>query len=80
MAAGVPVVTGNRSALPEVAGGAALLVDPASDEEIAAALERLSNDAGLREKLAVLGKKRAAGFNWAKAVARTVDVYRELVT
>jgi glycosyltransferase involved in cell wall biosynthesis len=80
MAAAVPVVAGNRSALPEVAGDAALLVDPASDDEIASALVRLANDAGLREKLVALGRTRAADFTWANAVARTVDVYRELLS
>ncbi|MGD1071981.1 MAG: glycosyltransferase family 1 protein [Bryobacteraceae bacterium] len=79
MAAGVPIVTGNRSALPEVAGDAALLVDTANDDEIASALLLLANDAGLREKLVALGKMRAAGFTWAKAVACTLDVYRELL-
>ncbi len=79
MAAGVPIVTGNRSALPEVAGGAALLVDPSSDDEIASALARLASDGELREKLAALGRKHAFGFTWARAVARTIDVYRELL-
>jgi glycosyltransferase involved in cell wall biosynthesis len=79
MAAGVPIVAGNRSALPEVAGDAALLVDPSSDDEIASALARLASDAGVGEKLVALGRKRAASFTWAKAVARTVDVYRELL-
>jgi len=79
MAAGVPIVSGHRSALPEVAADAALLVDPSSDDEIASALTLLSKDDALRERLAALGKRRAAGFTWANAVARTVDVYRELL-
>jgi glycosyltransferase involved in cell wall biosynthesis len=79
MAAGVPIVSGNRSALPEVAGDAALLVDPSNDDEIASALTLLANDAGLRERLVAAGRKRAAGFTWARAVDRTVAVYRELL-
>jgi glycosyltransferase involved in cell wall biosynthesis len=79
MAAGVPIVTGNRSALPEVVGDAALLVNPSSDDEIASALVRLAGDDGLGETLVGLGRTRAAGFTWATAVGRTLDVYRELL-
>jgi glycosyltransferase involved in cell wall biosynthesis len=79
MAAGVPIVTGNRAAPPEVVGDAALLVDPSSDDEIASALVRLAGDDGLGETLVGLGRTRAAGFTWATAVGRTLDVYRELL-
>lgn len=78
MANGVPVVTSNRSALPEVAGDAALLVDPRSSADIAAALTRLASDAGLRRQLASRGLERARMFTWEKAVAATYSIYREL--
>lgn len=78
MAAGIPIVTSNRSALSEVAGGAALLVDPDRDDDIAAALVKLAGDADLCDRLAVQGKVRAARFTWARAVAETWHVYREL--
>lgn len=78
MAAGVPVITANRSALPEVAGEAALLVDPASGDELASAMARLAGDADLQARLIALGKARAARFTWAAAVEQTLGVYREL--
>ncbi|MGH9673359.1 MAG: glycosyltransferase family 4 protein [Bryobacteraceae bacterium] len=79
MAYGVPVVTSRRSALPEVAGDAALLVDPESVEEIAGALRRLAGDPALAASLTSRGLARARSFPWADAVARTWAVYRELV-
>ncbi|MES1262314.1 MAG: glycosyltransferase family 1 protein, partial [Acidobacteriota bacterium] len=79
MAAGVPVITGNRSALPEVAGEAALLVDPNDPNELADALRLLVTDEARREELTVLGRERAAQFQWADAVGQTLAVYRELL-
>jgi glycosyltransferase involved in cell wall biosynthesis len=79
MAAGVPVIAGNRSALPEVCGDAAQLIDPSSEEEIASALVRLAADQGRREELIALGIERAKQFRWADAVASTLAVYRELL-
>jgi glycosyltransferase involved in cell wall biosynthesis len=79
MAWGVPVLTANRSALPEVAGSAALLVDPLNTEEIAAALSVLAEDSELRQRLAELGRERAASFRWEDAVTRTWGVYQELI-
>jgi glycosyltransferase involved in cell wall biosynthesis len=79
MSRGVPVLTSNRSALPEVAGDAALLVDPESADEISAALDRLIGDPALRSSLASRGLARAREFRWEDATARTWDVYRELL-
>lgn len=79
MAHGVPVLTSNRSALPEVSGSAALLVDPEQEDEIAEALQLLTRDAALRARLGEQGLKRSADFRWETAVAQTWDVYRELV-
>ncbi|MDE3197701.1 MAG: glycosyltransferase family 4 protein, partial [Acidobacteriota bacterium] len=59
MAAGIPVITSNRSALPEVAGDAALLVDPARDEDLAEALRKLVRDEDARTALKARGKERA---------------------
>lgn len=78
MARAVPVVTSNRSALPEVAGEAALLVDPLDVDSIAEALLRLAGDAGLREDLARRGMARAREFSWQSAVERTWAVYDEI--
>lgn len=79
MAAGLPVVTSSRSALPEVAGDAALLVDPLDTGALADALHRLAAEPGLRETLTTRGFARAAGFTWEKAAEATWLVYKELV-
>jgi glycosyltransferase involved in cell wall biosynthesis len=79
MAYGVPVVTSNGSALKEIAGDAALLVDPLDSESIAAALNTLAGDALLRERLAGLGRTRAAMFSWDAAIQGTWSVYGELL-
>jgi glycosyltransferase involved in cell wall biosynthesis len=79
MAGGTPVVTSNRSALPEVAGDAAVLVDPESVEELAQALCDLIRKEALRGELSRRGVERARLFTWDKAVAETWDVYRELL-
>lgn len=63
-ACGVPVLTSNVSAMPEVAGGGALLVDPESVEEITAGLERITSDQDLRQQLIVAGRRRRADFDW----------------
>lgn len=75
MACGTPVVCADNSSLPEVAGDAALLV-PATDEvALSAALARLLDDQALRERLAVAGPARAAGFSWAAAAERLWAAY-----
>ena len=79
MAHGVPVVTSNRSALPEVAGDSALQVNPLDVDELRSALRSLMEDEGLREKLKEKGKLRARGFTWAESVEKTWAVYRELL-
>ena len=76
MAAGVPVVTSNCSALPEVAGDAALLVDPRDSDALAGALRRLAADENLRRELIQKGRERTALFTWEKAVRQTWDVYQ----
>jgi glycosyltransferase involved in cell wall biosynthesis len=78
MARGLPVITSNCSALPEVAGDAALLVDPYSTSEIATALMRLATDTDLRRQLVSRGLERAKMFSWERAVAATYSIYREL--
>lgn len=79
MAAGLPVVTSDRSALKEVAGNAALLVDPERSDAIAKALRELTGNPGRRSELTQLGRDRAASFSWEKAVRLTWDVYQELL-
>lgn len=76
MAASVPVLTSNVTAMPEIAGQAALTVDPTSIDEIAAGLERLSADDDLRTRLIELGRLRSAAFNWDTTAAATWDIVR----
>jgi glycosyltransferase involved in cell wall biosynthesis len=78
MASGVPVITSNRSALPEVAGDAALLVDPDDSEAISQALRDLTLNVDLCREFARRGIARAREFTWEKAVRETWDVYRKL--
>jgi len=77
MAWGVPAVTSNTSALAEVAGGAALTIDPTDTDALSAALVRLSCDAELRRELGSRGRRRAAEFSWESAAARTWAVYEQ---
>ena len=78
MAYGLPVVTSNCSALPEVAGDAAVLVDPTRVDEIAGALLDLVNSEERRTRLASAGRARAECFSWQRAVEETYGVYRVL--
>ena len=75
MACGTPVVTSRGGATEEVAGGAAVLVDPLDPEAIAAGIE---DAISRREELRRLGLARAAQFSWDESARRTVEVYREV--
>ena len=76
MAAGTPVITSNRSALPEVAGEAALLVDPDDTGALADALRRLAGNPDFRSELGQKGLERAREFTWEKAVRGTWEIYQ----
>jgi glycosyltransferase involved in cell wall biosynthesis len=78
MRLGVPVITSSLAAMPEVAGGAALLVNPTSVDEIHDAMRRLVEDSALRADLVSRGRERSRHFDWAKTAAETHRVYREL--
>lgn len=78
MACGTPVVTSNTSSLPEIAGDAALLVDPNSVDEIALGMDRILNDTSLRNKLRSKGLERAAHFTWEMTTANVHRVLREV--
>lgn len=78
MAHAIPVVTSNVSAMPEVAGDAALLVDPRDQDALGEAMVRLSTDESLREDLVRRGFKRAREFTWESAIERTWAVYHEI--
>jgi len=78
MASGTPVVTSNVSSLPEVAGDAAVLVDPYSPEAIADGIHRVLTDEALRGQLRVKGPLRAKQFSWAQSVGRIREIYGEV--
>ncbi len=76
MAASTPVITSNVSSLPEVAGTAAVMIDPASAGEIAAAMELVAEDSGTRTLLIERGKKRASQFTWEKTARKTLEILK----
>lgn len=78
MACGTPVITSNISSMPEIAGNAALLVDPVSKDSIAEAIRMLAMDSIGRKEFSEKGLKRASEFSWLKAAGETMDVYRSL--
>jgi glycosyltransferase involved in cell wall biosynthesis len=78
MAAGVPVVTSNTSSLPEVAGDAALLVDPRSRAELRDGLARMLLSPDLRSKLAARGRVRAKELTWERCAARSLEFFERV--
>lgn len=78
MACGAPVICSNTSSLPEVAGEAAVTVDPLNVAELAAALARVLDDADLRHHLREGGLAQARRFNWQDTARRTLDLYRQI--
>jgi glycosyltransferase involved in cell wall biosynthesis len=79
MAHGTPVVTSNSSSLPEVAGNAALLVNPENVFEIQRALQRALLDPALRARMKQRGYEQAQRFSWTSSVQRILAIYREVV-
>ncbi len=77
-AAGVPVITSNTSSLPEVAGEAALLVNPENEDEIAQAIMKVTGEKETRDKLIKKGKERVKQFSWEKTAEEVVKVYKEV--
>ncbi|MDB9308378.1 glycosyltransferase family 1 protein [Aphanizomenon sp. CS-733/32] len=77
MACGTPVITSNISSLPEVAGDAAILINPYDVGEITAAMQAIINDSELRKQLSEKGLKRASQFSWEKTGKATVEVLKE---
>lgn len=79
MACGAAVVASRRASIPEVAGDAAVLVDPASTRSLAAALRRVDADAALRQALRRRALARAATFSWTRTAASTLAVYDDVL-
>jgi glycosyltransferase involved in cell wall biosynthesis len=78
MARGVPVLSSNVSAMTEVLGDAALLVDPFDTEAIADGLERILDDQDLRRRLISRGRDRVRHFTWDRAAKATLEVYQNV--
>jgi glycosyltransferase involved in cell wall biosynthesis len=78
LACGTPSLAGDRTSLPEVAGDAALLVDPEDPDAIARALDRLLADEALRRDLRTRGPARARRFTWRACAEATLAAYRDL--
>lgn len=77
MASGVPVITSNRSSMPEVASGVARLIDPLDVEALRDAIETGLSDQAWRTQARDAGLRRAATFSWTDCAAQTVEVYRK---
>jgi glycosyltransferase involved in cell wall biosynthesis len=79
MSLGCPVVCGNNSSIPEVAGNAAEYFDADNPDSIRVAMEHVVNSNSRREHLISLGKLRCAEFSWQRCANETLDVYRSLI-
>lgn len=78
MACGTAVLTSDVTSLPEVAGEAAILVDPRSEHDIKYGITKLLRDDALRSRLQKKGKERASSFTWDESVQKTEDLFRKL--
>lgn len=78
MACGAPVITSNTSSMPEVAGEAALLVDPFKPDEITSAMVRLTSDSTLRQTLIREGFLQAAKFSWKAMAEDVLRIYQKI--
>jgi glycosyltransferase involved in cell wall biosynthesis len=78
MACGLPVITSNRGALPEISGDSAIHVDPTNINDIAEAISGVVSDRILREELAVKGLYRASKYNWNETAKNTLKVYTSI--
>lgn len=79
MACGTPIVTSNRSAMPEVTGGAALLADPTDAVALADALREVVDNPALQSKMRGDGQARAAELSWASFAAANLEIYRRIL-
>lgn len=79
MACGTPVITSRISSLPEVAGDAAVMIDPYSVDELTDALKRVIDDSTLRDTLIAKGLQQASKFTWEKSAYQLLDIYNRLL-
>lgn len=74
MSCGVPVIVSNSTSLPEVVGGAAVLIDPTSEADLCSAMDYILSDAKVSEKLIINGLERASKFSWQKTAKLTLEI------
>lgn len=78
MACGVPVITSDTSSMPEVAGDAAMFIDPTDVAQMSEAIEQAVSSGAQRREMSVKGLERAEAFTWRKAAMKLLDVYESL--
>ena len=78
MACGCPVITSNRSSLPEVSGDAGLLVDPDDVDEIAEAMLKVLTDSAKREQMIEKGFEQIKKFSWKDSAKKTIDIFESI--
>jgi glycosyltransferase involved in cell wall biosynthesis len=78
MGCGCPVIGANAAAIPEVTGGAAILFDPHSPQELSQAILKVTCEPGVRHDLVERGLARAREFTWERTARETLEVFREL--
>ena len=76
MQCGTPVITSNTSSLPEVVGGAGIMVDPRDEDALSQAMLDVYRDSALRERMSARSLARAAEFSWDRCVRQTLEAYR----
>jgi glycosyltransferase involved in cell wall biosynthesis len=79
MQCGKPVISSNVSSIPEVAGDAAVLVDPKSEEQLARAISRVLCDEALQKKMGEQAVRKSREFSWTRTAQMTLDVYRSIL-
>ena len=79
MACGTPIVTSNVNGLKEIAGDAALLVDPSDTESISEAIGRVLSDSKLRTTLSAKGLARSSNFTWEACAKKTLALLESLI-
>jgi glycosyltransferase involved in cell wall biosynthesis len=79
MACGTPVITSNTSSMPEVAGNAALLVDPHDVSALVAAMNKIVKNEDLRKDLSAMGVERARHFSWGRCAEETLKVFEKVM-
>ena len=80
MACGCPVICSDVASMPEVAGDAAIRIDPASPDDLAAAINLLTGDQNTRQCLIARGFARAADFTWKRTAEKTLGVFQKIAS